>query len=199
MGGLAQFAPVGAFIPRNMQGHGGCGAGQLLDHAAVLPLVKHMAGFDLARKTRKPRAASAHQGFVVLFFTNTWPAAATSWCRNPRAAYNFRISINRFAVLRMDNSCFQTQNCNTSRQYDCCAAGYNLRWLLRAIARLDIGPAFLVGHAKFVFQKQHRPVESIQARKLTLASVCLTRCVVSGSASAKRRGVRVTVPCHDHR
>jgi len=24
-----------------------------------------------------------------------------------------------------------------------CAAGYNLRWLLRAIARLDIGPAFL--------------------------------------------------------
>ena len=25
----------------------------------------------------------------------------------------------------------------------CCAAGYNLRWLLRAIARLGIGPAFL--------------------------------------------------------
>jgi len=24
-----------------------------------------------------------------------------------------------------------------------CAAGYNLRWLLRAIARLGIGPAFL--------------------------------------------------------
>ena len=45
-----------------------------------------------------------------------------------------------------------------------CAAGYNLRWLLRAIARLGIGPAFFACFKWCCYQRwpcEARPADEI--------------------------------------
>ena len=60
LGVLAQFFVVVDLVPRKVRRHGGRAAHQLVDHAAVLQLVEHIARLALAGEAGEARAAGAH-------------------------------------------------------------------------------------------------------------------------------------------
>ena len=56
---LAKFPPVAALVPRDVQTDRGCSSRKLLDHAAVLQLVEHMAWLAAPWEAREPCTACA--------------------------------------------------------------------------------------------------------------------------------------------